>query len=215
MPISTLADSVLVLVMLVNFVLLGTSWLRVTIRAAAVQGAILSLLPLLVERQWTWHAVVMAAGAAALKGLVLPGLLQKAIRDVPIRQEVQPYIGFLPSLFLGAAGTGLAVVFAGSLPLAPEHVGSLIVPAALATLMTGLLLLTTRRKAISQVVGYFVLENGIFIFGLLLLDAMPLMVEIGVLLDLFVAIFVMGIIMNHIRDEFSSLDTELLAELKD
>jgi hydrogenase-4 component E len=151
----------------------------------------------------------------ALKGLILPGLLQKAIRDVHIRHEVQPYVGFVPSLFLGAAGTGLAVIFAGSLPLAPEHAGSLTVPAALATLMTGFLLLTTRKKAISQVVGYFVLENGIFLFGLLLLSAMPRMIEIGVLLDLFVAILVMGIIINHIRDEFSSLDTELLAELKD
>jgi hydrogenase-4 component E len=212
---TTLADSVLVLVMLVNFVLLGTRWIRVTIRAAAVQGAILSVLPLLVERQAGWHALAMAAATMALKGLILPGLLQKAIRDVHIRHEVQPYVGFVPSLFLGAAGTGLAVIFAGSLPLAPEHAGSLTVPAALATLMTGFLLLTTRKKAISQVVGYFVLENGIFLFGLLLLDAMPRMIEIGVLLDLFVAILVMGIIINHIRDEFSSLDTELLTELKD
>lgn len=212
---ATLTDPILVLVMLFNFVLLGTSWMKVTIRAAAAQGAILSLLPLFVQGLSGWHAVALAAAAVTLKGFVLPGLLQKAIRDVHIRHEVQPYVGFLPSLFLGAAGTGLAVVFAGSLPLAPEHVGSLVVPASLSTLLTGLLLLTTRKKAISQVVGYFVLENGIFIFGLLLLDAMPFMVEIGVLLDLFVAIFVMGIILNHIRDEFSSLDTQLLAKLKD
>ena len=81
--------------------------------------------------------------------------------------------------------------------------------------MTGLILLTTRRKAISQVVGYLVLENGIFVFGLLLVDAMPLLVEVGVLLDLFVAVFVMGIILNHIRDEFASLDTGRLEELRE
>jgi hydrogenase-4 component E len=215
MTMATLTDPLLVLVMLVNFVVLGTSWLRTTIRAAAVQGAILSVLPLLVQRQAGWHGPALAIGAAVLKGIVIPRLLQKAMRDVNIRQEVEPYVGFLPSLFLGAAGTGLALVFAGSLPLAPEHVGTLIVPAALATFLTGFLVLTTRRKAITQVVGYLLLENGIFVFGLLLLDAMPMMVEIGVLLDLFVGIFVMGILMNHIRDEFSSLDTELLAELKD
>jgi len=212
---ASLTDPMLVLVMLVNFVVLGTSSMKVTIRAAAAQGAILSVLPLLVEQHAGLHAAAMALGAAFVKGLLIPGLLQKAMRDAQIRHEVQPYVGFLPSLFLGAGGTGLALVFAGSLPLAPEHVGTLLVPAALATFMTGFLVLTTRRKAISQVVGYLVLENGIFIFGLLLLDAMPLMVEIGVLLDLFVGIFIMGIILNHIRDEFSSLDTELLAELKD
>ncbi|MCC6132756.1 MAG: hydrogenase [Acidobacteria bacterium] len=209
------ADPVLVLVMLVNFVVLGTSRMRATIRASAAQGAILAVLPLLVQQEVRWHILVMAAGAATLKGLVIPGLLQKAMRDVQIRHEVEPYVGFLASLFIGAGGSGMAILFSSKLPLAPEHAGGLLVPAALSTVFTGFLILVTRRKAISQVVGYLVLENGIFIFGLLLIDAMPFMVEIGVLLDLFVGIFVMGIIMNRIREEFASLDTEHLAELRD
>jgi hydrogenase-4 component E len=65
------------------------------------------------------------------------------------------------------------------------------------------------------VVGYLVLENGIFIMGLTLLEAMPFLVEIGALLDLFVGIFVMGIIINHINREFSSLDTARLSALKE
>ena len=81
--------------------------------------------------------------------------------------------------------------------------------------LTGFLLLTTRRKAITQVVGYLILENGIFVMGLTLLEAMPFLVEIGVLLDLFVGIFVMGIIINHINREFSSLDTARLSALKE
>ncbi len=84
-----------------------------------------------------------------------------------------------------------------------------------ATVFTGFLVLTTRRKAISQVVGYLVLENGIFIMGLALLQAMPFLVEVGVLLDLFVAIFVMGIILNHISREFGSLDVTRLRSLKE
>ena len=88
-------------------------------------------------------------------------------------------------------------------------------PASLATVLTGFLVLTTRRKAITQVVGYLVLENGIFIFGLLLVEAMPFLVEIGVLLDLFVGVFVMGIIIDHINREFSSLDTEHLTSLRE
>ena len=78
-----------------------------------------------------------------------------------------------------------------------------------------ILILTTRRKAITQVVGYLVLENGIFVMGLALLEAMPLLVEAGVLLDLFVGIFVMGIIINHISREFSSMDTARLSSLKE
>lgn len=210
-----LTDPILVLVMLVNFVILGSSRMRVTIRAAAAQGAILGVLPLLVHHAPDWRALGLAAGTCALKGFVIPGLLLKAMRDARVRHEVEPYVGFLPSVFLGAAGTGLAMVFADSLPLAPEHVGSLLVPASFATLLTGLLILTSRKKAVSQVVGYLLLENGIFVFGLLLLEAIPLLVEIGVLLDLFAGIFIMGIILSHIRAEFSSLDVDRLAELKD
>ena len=82
-------------------------------------------------------------------------------------------------------------------------------------MLTGFIMLTTRRKAITQVVGYLILENGIYIMGLALLDAMPFLVEVGVLLDLFVAIFVMGIIINHISREFRSTDVARLSSLKE
>jgi len=81
--------------------------------------------------------------------------------------------------------------------------------------LTGCIVLTTRRKAITQVVGYLILENGIFILGLSLLDAMPFLVEAGVLLDLVVGIFVMAIILNHVSREFASTDAAELAELKE
>jgi hydrogenase-4 component E len=157
----------------------------------------------------------VAAGAILIKGIVIPYLLMRAIRDAAIRREVEPFIGFIPSLFLGAIGTALALLFSGTLPLAPEHEGSLLVPSSLATVITGFLVLTTRRKAITQVVGYLLLENGIFIMGLCLLDAMPFLVEVGVLLDLFVGIFVMGIIINQISREFASLDVGRLSSLKE
>jgi hydrogenase-4 component E len=65
------------------------------------------------------------------------------------------------------------------------------------------------------VVGYLILENGIFIFGILLSEAMPLMVEAGVLLDMLVGIFVMGIVINQISREFSTMNTERLSALKE
>ena len=80
---------------------------------------------------------------------------------------------------------------------------------------SGFLLLITRRKAITQVLGYLMLENGIFIFAVLLSAALPLMVEAGVLLDLLVGIFVMGIVLNQISREFSTLNTERLTALKE
>lgn len=207
-------DSLLVLLLLTNMAALGVSSLVSLIRIAALQGVILGLAMLLVHTP-DWHVVLVAAVAILMKTLVIPALLMRAMREVKIRHEVEPLVGFIPSLLLGAAGTGLVVVFASSLPLAPQHAGSLLVPTSLATFFAGFLILTTRRKAITQVVGYLILENGIFVFGMLLLEAMPFLVEIGVLLDLFVGIFVMGIILNHIRREFDSLDTQRLVALKE
>lgn len=210
----SLADQLLVLVMLINFVVLGSSRMAFCIQAAALQGVILGVLPGIIH-SFSWHLVAITAGIIAAKGIVIPWLISDAVRKARIKREVEPFIGYVPTLILGAIATALAFVFAERLPLVPEHQDLLFVPAAIATLMTGFLVLTTRRKAISQVIGYLVLENGIFIFSLLLTTAMPVMVEAGVLLDLLVGIFVMGIVINHISREFSSIDTSRLSALKE
>ena len=211
---NSFADQLLVLVMLINFIALGSSRMAFSIRAVAVQGIVLGLLPGIIH-PFSWHLVMISGGLIAAKGIVIPWLLSGAIRKVSIKREAEPFIGFVATLLLGAVFTALAFIFAAKLPLAPEHQGLLFVPASIATLLTGFLVLTTRRKAISQVIGYLILENGIFIFGLLLTTAMPVLVEAGALLDLLVGIFVMGIIINHISREFSSIDTSRLTTLKE
>ena len=210
-----LAASVLILAVLMNFLALGTSSLRACIRAVAFQGALVSIVPLLSGERPTVRLLMLVIGAGTIKAVFIPGMLFRALREVHIRHEVEPYVGLVPSVLLCAIGTGLTVLFADSLPLAAEHRALLVVPVSLSTLFAGFLLLTTRKKAISQVTGYLVLENGIFVFAQLLHEAMPFLVEVGVLLDLVVGIFVMGIVINHIQREFSSLDTERLSELRD
>lgn len=210
----SLADQFLVLVLLINFISLGTSRLIFSIRAVAVQGVILGILPGLIH-SFSWHLVGITIGIIAAKGFLIPFLLNRAVHSAEIKREIEPFLGYVPTLLLGALFTALSFGFAGRLPLLPEHQGYMFVPASIATLMAGFLILTTRRKAISQVIGYLVLENGIFIFGLLLAEAMPIMVEAGALLDLLVGTFVMGIVINHISREFSTLDTSRLTSLKE
>jgi len=212
---SQVNDSLLIIVLLLNFFLLGTSRLRAVINASAVQGVVLGVMMLLVHQDVTVWSIVLAATAILIKGILIPTLLQRAMREVAIRREVEPLISFVSSLLLGAVATGAAIAFSGTLPLVAGSEGSLAVPSSLATVLTGFLILTTRKKAITQVVGYLVLENGIFIMGLLLSEALPMLVELGVLLDLLVAIFVLGIMINRINRAFASLDTSHLATLKE
>src|SRR5438552_6030985 len=208
-------DPLLIVVLALNFVALGVSRIRGVISAAAAQGILLGIFPLFVHPEIGIRGVLLIIVTISLKGFVIPGFLIHAMREANIQHEVNPVVNYVSSLLLGAVGTGLALVFSYTLPLAEEHADLLLVPASLSTVWTGFLLLTTRRKAIMQVLGYLLLENGIFLFGLLLLEAMPFLVEIGVLLDLFTAVFVMTIIIHHISREFASTSTEHLAELKE
>jgi hydrogenase-4 component E len=205
----------LVGILLLNLFMLGTSRILALIQAAALQGVVLGVMPLLVGGHVSWNAGLIAIATVVLKGSVIPRMLRRALREAQIKREVEPLIGFVPTMLLGATGTLFSIGFASGLPLEPQHRELLIVPASLSTVVTGFLLLTTRIKAITQAIGYLVLENGIFIFGMLLVEAMPFLVEIGVLLDLFVGIFVVSIIIHHINREFASLDTRLLASLKE
>jgi len=210
-------DMTFVLVVVIDLVLLASSRLGASIRVVALQGALLSLLALLLASpsHELGHVILVAGGALAIKAIFIPWLMFRAMREAAIRREVEPLIGYVPSLLLGGAGVALAFAFSRGLPLPTPEMHSFLVPTALATVWTGLLLVVSRKKAVSQVLGFLVLENGVFVFGLLLTGVMPVMVEAGVLLDLLAAVFVMGIVMFHINREFSSLDTDVLASLKD
>lgn len=208
-------NAILVLVLVMNLFALGTSRILAVIRLVGAQGALLGLIPLLVHEHLTIPSFLAAGAAVVLKGIVIPAIMMRALRDAQIKREVEPLIGFMPSILLGAAATAFALLLTGSLTQADEQALTLIIPASIATVLVGFILLTTRFKALSQVVGYLVLENGIYIFSVLLIEAIPLVVEMGVLLDLFVGIFVISIITNHINQAFASMDTRRLVSLKE
>ncbi|HYU32020.1 MAG TPA: hydrogenase [Thermoanaerobaculia bacterium] len=212
---TSLLSSLVAALLLVNLVALGSSRIAAVIRAVAIQGVLLGAITAAAHGHLSRDVIVLVIGSIALKAWLIPVILMRALRQVALKREVEPSLGFLPSLLLGALTTALAVAGSGRLPLAETRLAPLLIPASLATVAVGFILLTTRRKAISQVLGFLVLENGIFVFGLLLVETMPFLVEAGVLLDLFVGIFVLTIIIHHINREFSSLDTRRLSLLKE
>jgi hydrogenase-4 component E len=208
-------NAILVVILAMNLFVLGTSRINAVIRTVAAQGILLGFVPLLIHQHLTVPVLLTILVAIVIKGLLIPSIMTRALRDAQIKREVEPLIGFLPSIILGAAATAFALLATAWLPLAGGHQGALLVPTSIATVFVGFILLVTRYKAISQVIGYLMLENGIFIFSMLLIEAMPLIVEMGVMLDLFVGIFVTCIIINHINQAFSSMDTRRLVSLKE
>ena len=207
-------ELLLMLVVLTDFWVLGTGRLSSTIRAAACQGAVLALLPLALYGDASPHMLALAAGTLLVKAFWLPRLLTRAIREATDRREVEPLLGFNMSLVLGAVAVAVAFGISPGLAI-PGLRSDLLVPVALSAVMIGLIVLTTRRKAVTQVVGYLVLENGIYVFGLSQAERVPFLVDVGVLLDVFAGVFVMGIVVFHLNRAFDSLDTSHLAELED
>lgn len=210
------AQLLLISVILANLFVLGSHPLGACIRAVALQGVALGLLPLCLHPEArSIHLFIIALGMIGLKGFMIPGLLFRVIRDAAIRKEQEPLIGFNAGLLLGAVLVGFGFGIAGQLPLPPHTESSLVVPVALSTVMMGLLIIVTRAKILSQALGYLILENGIYTFGLILAVGLPGLIEMGVLLDIFAGVFIMGTVIEHIHREFGSISAHHLVNLKE
>jgi hydrogenase-4 component E len=209
-------DTLLILIMLTNFRLLAASRLGSYIVWTAAQGILLGAYALLAGHAGAEASMLaVSLGAVALKGFVFPWLLFRAIREAGVRREIEPYVGYSMSLVVGLAALGLSFWIARHLPLPPHGPGALLVPVAFFSVFAGLFLIVSRMKAVTQVLGYIVLENGIYLFGVGMVREAPLMVELGVMLDLLVAVFVMGIMIFHISRDFAHLDTHRLRALRE
>jgi hydrogenase-4 component E len=212
----TLLDTLMVLLAFTNLRILGLGRINASIRAVAAQGVLLGLVALVANADHlSARIIVIGVVGIVVKGIAFPILLFRALRAVKIRRETEPFVGYIPSVLAGVAAFLLSLWVASRLPLPGRAASDLIVPTALSTMFVGLLVIVSRRKALSQTLGYLVFENGIYAFGVGVAYEAPTFVEMGVLLDVFVAVFVMGIIVFHIAREFDSIDTTRLALLKE
>ncbi|MBI2195206.1 MAG: hydrogenase [Planctomycetes bacterium] len=212
---TNLIEVVLVLVVLTDFFLLGSSRLAACIRIVAIQGVVLGTLPVLGHLDnLTLRLVFLAVGSAALKAVVFPILLFRAMREANVRHEIEPFVGFIASILIGLGSLAVSVWVASRITLPRPVVSSLVLPVALFTILAGLFVIVSRRKALTQVLGYIVLENGIYVFGMVLVGEIPMLVELGALLDAFVAVLVMGIAIDHISRSYDHIDVDELDTLR-
>ncbi len=209
-------DTTLVFLALTSILLLGSSRLTRCIRIVAFQGVLLGVLTAAVHAHTVTVRVVALAGSIlVLKGFVFPWLLSRVLRDANVRREIEPLVGYITSMLAGTLGLAVSFWLSARLPLPTPPLSLLVVPVALFTTLAGLFLIVSRRTALMQVLAYVVLENGIYAFGVGLVQETPMLVELGVLLDVFVAVFVMGIAIFHINREFDHIDADQLATLRD
>jgi len=201
--------------LLTCFALLGTSRIGACIRWLSFQGILFGMVPLIVhDGGLAIREVALATGNVALKGIVFPWLLLRLRARAGYNREVQPFVSFITSIMFGILALALSAWLTTEMKPALRDAPFVMLDSSIFLIFVGLFLIISRRNALMQVIGFLVVENGIFVFGVITVVGTPMLVELGVLLDAFVGVFVMGIAIYHINREFGSIDVDRLTALR-
>lgn len=182
----------------------------------SAQGVLLGLLiGLLASREDGVELYVVGAGVLVLKGVVLPMVLRRALRTSGEARETQPLVNVPASILAASLLTLLAYAASGPVVDLNPDPEVRAVPVGLSMVLIGLFILVTRRRAISQVVGFLLLDNGIAVTAFLLTAGVPVIVELAVSLDLLLLVLVLLVVTSHVRAIFGGTDIGELRELRD
>lgn len=208
-------DTLLALVLLSVLFSFGTSRVTALIKILAFQGVVVSLVPLFMGHEMSVGSITFTIATLLIRGIGIPLWIYIAVKKVAIRREVEPIIGFNASLLFGlvliVAATFVSPKF--NLPLA--NGSALMLPTAITLIVAGMFLLMARRNAIAMVLGYIMMENGIYLVGTGFTMRTHHIVEFGILLDVLAGVMIMAIILQNIKQTFDDVDTALLRTLKE
>jgi hydrogenase-4 component E len=191
--------------------------LTVIVRMFALQGvALAGIVAALAWDEGSAELAVVAAGLLVLRGGVLPWVLRRALAGAgPVQRETRPVVNVATSLLAAAVLTLLALAVSQPLvELAPTP-ASRAVPIAMAVVLIGFLVLVTRTHAVSQLVGFLLMDNGITAVGFLTTSGIGLVVEVGVALDVLLVVLVLQVLTGRMREAFGDTDLDELRELRD
>lgn len=206
-------NTISIILILSCLFILGSSRPRIAIRVVAVQGIFLGMLPIIGSLHNLSYAIlILAFSGIFFKGIILPMLMLKVVKQTGLQRENDPVVPFSASILIGVVLLGLSVWISTQMQL-PERVSLVITASALFLILVGLFLMITRRKALMQTLAYLVLENGVYALGVSISLDFPFIVELGILLDVFVGVFIMGNMLFHLDREFQHTDVDKFTEL--
>lgn len=198
---------------------LMTLWrrqVRTIVLMLALQGVALALVAGVLA--WHEHDVALAVTAAlvlSVKGVVAPELLRRVVRRDPTSRETSPLINVPSSLVIGAALIVVAYAVSTRITAIAPSPATRLVPIGFATVLVGYLMLVTRRRAISQIVGLLLVDNGIALVTFLLTSGVPLIVELGSSLDVLLVVVVLQVLIVNVRTREGAFEPAEMRELHD
>ncbi len=203
-------------ILLTSFAMLAQRRIYGLLILFAWQGFFLSLSAgLVAHTAGIRHLYVSAALTLALKVIALPYILYSLVKRLNVFREVEPLANIHATMLVGIA----LVIFSYHLTTPVREMSSLFtrttLAAALSTVLLGFLMMITRKKAVTQIIGFLAMENGLFFAATSATYGMPLVVELGVALDILIAALIFGVFVFHIRTTFDSLDLREMEKLKE
>jgi len=202
--------------LLLAFAMLTQRRILSLVNLFAAQGFVLVLSTLVVAYSTHQsHLYYSALVTLVLKVLLLPWILHRLIRELNVRWDVETLINIPATMLIGIA----LVIFAFNLATPISQIAGTVTKStigiATACILLAFLMMITRRKAVSQVIGFLAMENGLFLAATSATYGMPMVVELGIALDVLVATLLFGVFFFHIRETFESLDIHHLEKLKE
>jgi hydrogenase-4 component E len=184
------------------------------VRVLALQGAILFGVTFLeLQDIKTWNLVLILLETIVFKTVAVPYFLGYLIRRNRITRETEPYVPHFVSLLITTVIVVVTVLMASAIK--DENVDKMFFIVSLSTLFTGLYFIASRKKIITHVMGYLMIENGVFVLSLAVGNEMPHLVNLGIMLDVFASVLILGIFLNKIGDVFRDTDVDQLSNLRD
>ena len=215
LPFARISNLLSFIFLLMSFLLIIRNSLAAQVRMFAIQSAVLATLAAVVAYfSGSFELFGVAVVFAIMKVIVIPNVLTRTVTKIGIQRSVAPYLG--TSVTLAICG-GLVVL--SFYVMAPVMASNRLptadgIPLAFAGVLIGFFMTVNRRRAITQILGFLMLENGIFMSALLATYGVPLIVEIGVSLDVLVAVLILEVFIYRIRDNFESIDVKQLGSLR-
>jgi hydrogenase-4 component E len=184
------------------------------VRVLALQGFILFGVTFLQLKDiQTWNLVLILLETIFFRALAVPMFLGYLINRNKITRETEPYLPHFISLIIITMIVVITVLLANSIQ--DTHLDKIFFIVSLSTLFTGLYFIASRKKIITHVMGYLMIENGVFVLSLAVGNEMPNLVNLGIMLDVFASVLILGIFLNKIGDVFKAVDVDQLSNLKD
>lgn len=203
-------------VLVTAFAALWVKRLVTVTRVVALQGVALGVVALVIGLHGgEAELVVVAVMVIVLRGVLLPGLILRAVRRGDERREVESLINVPAALLAASALTLLSYATTRELVALSTEPQAQALPLGIAVALTGMLVLVTRRKAALQIIGLLMFDNGIALVMFLGTSGVPLAVELGIASDVLLAVFILQVLTNRIRSKFGATDLDQMQELRD